>query len=96
MLLGFWLFITQGFADETADIKVTVKGMVCSFCVQGIEKTFTAEEAVEKVTVNLDESLVSIWLKQDQNIKDGRIDTLVKDSGYNVAEIKRSSPNPPK
>ena len=32
MLLGFWLIITQGFADETADIKVTVKGMVVLLC----------------------------------------------------------------
>ena len=90
MLIGFWLFITQALANETAHINITVKGMVCSFCVQGIEKTFSAEDAVEKVTVNLDESLVSIWLKQDKSLENERIDTLVKDSGYNVAEIKRS------
>ena len=90
MLKILFFLATQAFAEEPADIDIKVKGMVCSFCVQGIEKTFTGESSVEDVKVNLDESLVSIWLKEDQKLDDARIKALVEDSGYNVAEIKRS------
>ena len=89
MLTTLLFLATQAFAGENADIKVTVKGMVCSFCVQGIEKKFKGESSVDNVKVNLDESLVSIWLKENQALSDTRIESLVKDSGYNVAEIKR-------
>lgn len=89
MLTTLLFLATQAFAGDNADIDVTVKGMVCSFCVQGIEKKFKGESSVDNVKVNLDESLVSIWLKDNQVLSDDRIEALVKDSGYNVAEIKR-------
>ena len=43
MLTTLLLILTQAFAGENADIGVKVKGMVCSFCVQGIEKKFKGE-----------------------------------------------------
>ena len=92
MLTTLLLLATQALAGDTADIDVKVKGMVCSFCVQGIEKKFKGESSVNNVKVNLDESLVSIWLKENQALSDDRIESLVKDSGYNVAEITRQSP----
>jgi len=91
-MLPFLFFIAQSIAGETADIQVTVKGMVCSFCVQGLEKTFGGESSVEKVTVNLDDSLVSVWLKDELSLADERIQTLVNDSGYNVDKITRTPP----
>ena len=92
MLTTLLFLATQAFAGDSADIDVKVKGMVCSFCVQGIEKKFKGESSVNNVKVNLDESLVSIWLKENQALSDDRIESLVKDSGYNVAEITRQSP----
>ena len=50
MLLGLWLSVSMAFAETTSDIEVLVKGMVCSFCVQGVEK-YSGED-VEKVEVN--------------------------------------------
>ena len=91
-MLPFLFFIAQSIAGETADIQVTVKGMVCSFCVQGLEKTFGGESSVEKVTVNLDDSLVSVWLKDELSLADERIQTLINDSGYNVDKIIRTPP----
>jgi mercuric ion binding protein len=95
MLLTLFLFFTNAIADDSADITVIVKGMVCSFCVQGIEKTFSSESSVQKVSVDLDESLVSIWLKESQELDDAKIDSLVKDSGYNVSEITRTESTTP-
>ena len=92
MLTTLLFLATQAIAGDTADIDVKVKGMVCSFCVQGIEKKFKGESSVDNVKVNLDESLVSIWIKTNQALSDDRIESLVKESGYNVAEITRQSP----
>jgi len=94
MMTTLLLLAYTAIAGETADIDVTVKGMVCSFCVQGIEKKFKGESSVNNVKVNLDESLLSIWLKEEQSLSNERIESLVKDSGYNVAEIKRTPVKP--
>lgn len=77
--------------EESEDIRVFVKGMVCSFCVQGVEKQFKKQDSIEKVEVDLEDSLVSIWLKEGQKISDEKINSLIKDSGYNVESIERIS-----
>ena len=91
MLLGVWLSLSMVFAETTSDIEVLVKGMVCSFCVQGVEKKFSGESAVEKVEVKLDESKVLLWIKDDHNLADDTINSLIKDAGYNVESITRSA-----
>ena len=90
--LSFLFNISTALADEESeDIRVFVKGMVCSFCVQGVEKQFKKQDVIEKVEVDLEDSLVSIWLKEGQKISDEKIDSLIKDSGYNVESIERLS-----
>ncbi len=68
-------------------INVTVKGMVCSFCSQGITKKFT-EEGVKSVNVDLGKHLVSLELNDGQKITNERIEALLKDSGYGVEKIE--------
>ena len=90
--LSFLFNISTAMADEELeDIRIFVKGMVCSFCVQGVEKQFKKQDSIEKVEVDLEDSLVSIWLKEGQQISDEKIDSLIKDSGYNVESIERIS-----
>lgn len=74
---------------SSKEIKVSVKGMVCGFCAQGITKKFKAESAVDKVDVSLEKKLVTIDLKTNQDLTDSRIETILKDSGYNVEKIDR-------
>ena len=71
------------------EIKVSVKGMVCGFCAQGITKKFKAEAAVEKVDVSLEKKLVTLDLKDGQDLADSKIESILKDSGYNVEKIER-------
>jgi len=91
MLLSMLLSVSMAFAETTSDIEVLVKGMVCSFCVQGVEKKFSGEDAVEKVEVKLDESKVLLWIKEDQKLSDDTITNVINDAGYNVESITRSS-----
>ena len=71
------------------EVKVSVKGMVCAFCAQGITKKFKAEPAVSKVDVSLEKKIVTIDLKDGQDISDEKINSILTDSGYNVEKIER-------
>lgn len=77
---------TSAFANL---IKVNVSGLVCGFCVAGIEKTFKKLTEVDSVKVDLDNKLVTINTKSGKNIEDGKIKELITNSGYNVISIKR-------
>lgn len=79
------LMMTSAFAGEKID--VTVKGMVCSFCSQGITKKFN-EEGVKSVKVDLEKHLVSLELKDEQKLSSERITKILSDSGYGVEKIE--------
>lgn len=85
----FLILIPTAFAKETIDVKV--KGLVCSFCAQGIEKKFKANPAVEKVSVSLEKKHVVIGTKENSKLSDEEIKKSLEDSGYNVEKIERKS-----
>ncbi len=86
ILLLALLFPSYSNAAEK-QIAVSVNGMVCGFCAQGITKKFRNEPAVEKVDVSLENKLVTISLKDGQTLADTRVESLLKESGYNVEKI---------
>ena len=77
----------NSFAGEK--INITVKGMVCAFCSQGIAKKFKEQPAVKEVNVDLDTHLVSLELKDEQKLDDKLVETILKDAGYGVEAITR-------
>lgn len=84
LLLGLFLS-TSAFSGEKIDI--TVKGMVCSFCSQGITKKFK-DEGVKNVNVDLGKHLVSLELQDNQKLEAAKIEQLLKDAGYGVEKIE--------
>ncbi len=70
-------------------IEVKVKGMVCSFCAQGLDKKFKAEPSIETVKVELKKQLLSLTLKENSQLTDEQIKAVVTDAGYNVDSIIR-------
>jgi mercuric ion binding protein len=87
MSLSFLMGISSAFAENK--ITVGVKGMVCGFCAQGIEKKFKAESSVEKIDVSLEKKTVTLTTKDGQNINDVKIKNILVDSGYTVEKIER-------
>jgi periplasmic mercuric ion binding protein len=81
------LFSSTAFA--ASEIKVGVNGMVCGFCAQGITKKFTNEAAVSSIKVNLENKIVTLRLKDEKDLSDEKITTLLKESGYSVSNIER-------
>ena len=70
-------------------IAITVSGMVCSFCAQGIKKTFNKNENVKTVTVDLERKLVTIETRDAGALSDQAITQIINDAGYDVVKIER-------
>ena len=71
-------------------VVVQVKGMVCAFCAQGIEKKFKAESEVSTVKVSLETKRVDLETKDGKEISDEKIKKIVTDAGYEVVKIERA------
>ena len=84
-----FLFLLTPATVWAESVTITVKGMVCSFCAQGIKKTFGKESAVGSGDVKLDEKIVSLKFRAGESIDDERLKTLIADAGYNVEKIER-------
>lgn len=69
-------------------IEVSVDGMVCDFCAQGIKKQFKKSSGVTGVDVDLDSKLVTLHLDHKAKISDDVITEKLKDAGFKVTSIK--------
>lgn len=88
ILLTSLLFLTPqiSFAEN---ITVTVKGMVCSFCAQGLKKTFGKKDEVKGIEVDLDKKIVKVETKEGKSLTDEDLTAMIHDAGFDVSEIKR-------
>ena len=69
---------------EPVIIDIKVRGMVCSFCAQGIKKSISKLKVVEDVKVNLKKGFVSIQVKEDEKLDMKEIEQIIIDSGYRI------------
>ena len=75
-------------APSFASTKITVNGMVCSFCAQGIEKNFLKMDATKDVFVDLKNKVVILEFKDGKSISEKSIVQEINDSGYDVVKIE--------
>ena len=71
-------------------IEINVNGLVCAFCAQGIEKKLRKLPATADVVVSLEQRLVAVSLKDDQDIPDSELRKALTDAGYTVTSIQRT------
>lgn len=71
-------------------IEMTVNGLVCAFCAQGIEKKLRLLPATADVVVNLAHRLVAVALKDGQDVPDEALRKAMTDAGYTVKTIERT------
>jgi len=69
-------------------IKVTVNGMVCAFCAQGIEKRISKMDATKDVFVDLKKKTVAVEAKDGQVLDAKAISAEIVDAGYDVVKIE--------
>lgn len=76
--------------STAATIEMTVNGLVCAFCAQGIEKKLKKFPATAEVLVSLEHKLVAVSLKEGQDIAEADLRKALTDAGYSVKSISRS------
>jgi copper chaperone CopZ len=79
------LFSTVSAAEVA---KVTVNGMVCAFCAQGIEKTIAKMPQTKAVYVNLDKKIVAVEAKDGQKLDMAKIKAGIVDAGFDVVKAE--------
>jgi copper chaperone CopZ len=79
-------FHGQALAADVA--KVTVNGMVCAFCAQGIEKTIAKMPQTKSVYVNLDKRIVAVEPREGQKLDMAKIREGIIDAGYDVVKTE--------
>jgi len=89
VLLAATLF-TVATGSMAATIEMTVNGLVCAFCAQGIEKKLKKFPATAEGVVSLEHRLVAVSLKDGQDIADADLRKALTDAGYTVKAISRS------
>jgi copper chaperone CopZ len=77
-------------SSSAATIEMSVNGLVCAFCAQGIEKKLKKFPATAEVVVSLEYRLVAVSLKDGQDIPDADLRKALTDAGYTVKAISRS------
>jgi copper chaperone CopZ len=84
----FLLAVTA--TSTAATIEITVNGLVCAFCAQGIEKKLKKFPATADVIVSLEHRVVAVSLKDGQDISDENLKQALTDAGYTVRRIERT------
>lgn len=71
--------------------KLTVNGMVCAFCAQGIEKRLSALPATQAVYVDLGKKIVAVQAKDGQVLDEAQLKHEVTEAGYDVVKVESST-----
>ena len=86
VLIMMSLLLTSAFAS---DIKIQVKGMVCDFCVNTMEKEFKQNPNVQSVDIDLKTKIVALDLKPGKTLSDKEIKDIITNQGILVLKIDR-------
>tara|TARA_R100001129_G_scaffold168671_1_gene136971 strand:- start:361 stop:750 length:390 start_codon:yes stop_codon:yes gene_type:complete len=81
---------TNDVADSAQIVTAKVNGLVCDFCAQAVRKVFKKQDAVESVTVDLDNGQIVLGLKAGASMDDDTIGKLIRKSGYSLVSIDRA------
>ncbi len=92
LLMTVLFFLSASVSQAGEEIKVGVKGMVCAFCAQGIEKKFKAQSEVEKVDVSLENKFVKLTFKDGKRVSNETIVEILKDAGYEAVFEPKTQP----
>ena len=77
----------EGMKDKQIAV-VSVKGMVCDFCAQGIEKTFKKDKTVAKIDVDLNKGKVFIAYQMNTKIDFEKIKKMIVSNGQNATKLQ--------
>ena len=71
-------------------ITMKIKGLICDFCAQAIEKVFFKQKEVSSIWLSLEDKILRVNLKKGKSLTDTLLKKLIGDAGYNLVSIKRN------
>lgn len=90
ILAGLAAVMAAASATATT-IEMDVHGLVCGYCAQGVEKMLRKNPATRDVVVSLENKLVVVSTAEGADITDAELSKAIKDAGYSLKGIKRTS-----
>ena len=79
---------TSAFAAEKQAV-VSLVGMKCPMCSQGLPRKFGAQPEVKDIKVTMEPQQVVVNFKEGKTLSDEQITKIVEDAGINVEKIER-------
>jgi len=76
--------------SQAETVEMTVHGLVCGFCAQGIEKRLRKFPATADVLVSLEQRLVAVGLREGTTISDAQLTDALEGAGYAVKGIRHT------
>jgi copper chaperone CopZ len=89
--LFYWASSALSISFAAESVKVTVNGMVCAFCAQGIEKRLSKLPTTKAVFVDLKQRTVAVEAKNGQKLDNKLITSEITDAGYDVVKIETTT-----
>lgn len=89
IILALSLIVASSATWAASSMKVSVNGMVCAFCAQGIEKRLSKMTEAKAVFVDLKKKIVVVESKEGLALDEAAIAAEIKDAGYDV--VKKES-----
>ena len=85
------LALAAAAANAADTTKLTVNGMVCAFCAQGIEKRLGELPQTQAVYVNLGKKIVAVQAKEGQTLDVAVLKHEISEAGYDVVKVEAST-----
>lgn len=79
-------------ATKLKEAKIIIahtEGMVCDFCIRGIEKVFGKKDEVLSVEVSLENQTVTLTLKDGKDISDEEVIKIIKYNGITTTKVHK-------
>ena len=90
VLAALLVFAVTPTAAAATTLEMTVYGLVCGFCAQGIDKSLRKNPATADVFVSLENRLVAVATKEGLDIDDASLKAMLTNAGYDVKAIART------
>lgn len=89
-IAAFALALSGGMvlAQDATTAKISVNGMVCSFCAQGIEKRLTSMPETGPLYINLSRKLVAVQPKAGKTLDVEKLKREIQEAGYDVTGVE--------
>ena len=73
---------------------IHINGMLCQFCVKGIERQLTQLTGVIKVKISMDQNAVTVELSPSQTVTDEELGQAVERAGFEIKDIHHPNDQP--